>query len=75
MPPLPSAIPENTAVRTFLWRALHLEIDAPPRMFEYKIGCPKSPDWGMSMLLAQSQNTATNPAREILCFQPSPFND
>lgn len=26
--------PDNTAVRTALWRALHLEVDAPPHVFE-----------------------------------------
>jgi methyltransferase (TIGR00027 family) len=32
------AMPDNTAVRTALWRALHLEIDAPPHVFEDEIG-------------------------------------
>jgi len=30
--------PENTAVRVALWRALHVEIDAPPHVFEDEIG-------------------------------------
>lgn len=30
--------PENTAVRVALWRALHLEADAPPHVFEDNIG-------------------------------------
>ncbi|WHZ11063.1 MAG: O-methyltransferase [Burkholderiaceae bacterium] len=30
--------PDNTAVRTALWRALHLEIDAPPHVFEDVVG-------------------------------------
>ena len=30
--------PDNTAVRTALWRALHLEIDAPPHVFEDAVG-------------------------------------
>jgi methyltransferase (TIGR00027 family) len=30
--------PDNTAVRTALWRALHLEVDAPPHVFEDPIG-------------------------------------
>lgn len=30
--------PDNSAVRTALWRALHLEIDAPPHVFEDRIG-------------------------------------
>jgi len=30
--------PENTAVRVALWRALHLEADAPPHVFEDDIG-------------------------------------
>jgi methyltransferase (TIGR00027 family) len=30
--------PDNTAVRTALWRALHLELDAPPHVFEDEVG-------------------------------------
>ncbi|MBI1176896.1 SAM-dependent methyltransferase [bacterium] len=30
--------PDNTAVRTALWRALHLEIDDPPHVFEDEVG-------------------------------------
>lgn len=32
------AQPDNTAVRTALWRALHLEVDSPPHVFEDKLG-------------------------------------
>jgi methyltransferase (TIGR00027 family) len=32
------AVPDNTAVRTALWRALHLEVDSPPYVFEDKVG-------------------------------------
>jgi len=28
------AVPDNTAVRTALWRALHLEVVSPPHVFE-----------------------------------------
>jgi hypothetical protein len=28
-----AAVPDNTAVRTALWRALHVEIDPPPHVF------------------------------------------
>ena len=38
MPENPPALPDNTAVRTALWRALHLEIDSPPHVFEDRIG-------------------------------------
>ena len=31
-------VPENTAVRVALWRALHLEVDAPPHVFEDDVG-------------------------------------
>src|SRR5689334_2002034 len=31
-------VPDNTAVRTALWRALHVEVDAPPHVFEDKVG-------------------------------------
>lgn len=29
---------DNTAVRTALWRALHLEVDPPPHVFEDRVG-------------------------------------
>jgi methyltransferase (TIGR00027 family) len=32
------AAPDNTAVRTALWRALHVEVDSPPHVFEDEIG-------------------------------------
>jgi methyltransferase (TIGR00027 family) len=38
MPDKPAAAPDNTAVRTALWRALHLEVDAPPHVFEDTVG-------------------------------------
>ncbi|HTB61811.1 MAG TPA: class I SAM-dependent methyltransferase [Polyangia bacterium] len=39
--------PENTAVRVALWRALHLEVDAPPHVFEDKVGLElAAPDEG-----------------------------
>jgi methyltransferase (TIGR00027 family) len=31
-------IPDNTAVRVALWRALHLQVDAPPHIFEDEMG-------------------------------------
>jgi O-methyltransferase involved in polyketide biosynthesis len=30
--------PDSTAVRVALWRALHVEVDAPPHVFEDEIG-------------------------------------
>jgi methyltransferase (TIGR00027 family) len=33
-----TATPDSTAVRTALWRALHLEVDAPPHVLEDPIG-------------------------------------
>jgi methyltransferase (TIGR00027 family) len=30
--------PDNTAVRTALWRALHVEVDSPPHVFEDEVG-------------------------------------
>jgi methyltransferase (TIGR00027 family) len=33
-----TATPDSTAVRTALWRALHLEVDAPPHLLEDQIG-------------------------------------
>jgi methyltransferase (TIGR00027 family) len=40
--------PDSTAVRTALWRALHLEIDAPPHILEDRVGlqlAAPDPDW------------------------------
>jgi methyltransferase (TIGR00027 family) len=40
--------PDSTAVRTALWRALHLEIDAPPHVLDDRIGlqlAAPDPDW------------------------------
>src|SRR6185312_17107464 len=34
----PEVAPDNTAVRVALWRALHLEADAPPHVFVDTIG-------------------------------------
>jgi methyltransferase (TIGR00027 family) len=33
-----TSVPDNTAVRVALWRALHLEVDAPPPVFDDSIG-------------------------------------
>lgn len=38
MPEKQVATPDNTAVRTALWRALHLEVDSPPHVFKDGIG-------------------------------------
>jgi methyltransferase (TIGR00027 family) len=39
--------PDNTAVRTALWRALHMEADAPPHVFEDALGLQlAAPDEG-----------------------------
>ena len=38
MPDRPEAAPDNTAVRTALWRALHLKVDSPPHVFEDEVG-------------------------------------
>jgi methyltransferase (TIGR00027 family) len=47
MPDPPLAVPDNTAVRTALWRALHLEVDAPPHVFEDDVGLKLvAPDGG-----------------------------
>jgi len=34
----PDVEPDNTAVRVALWRALHLEVDPPPHVFEDRAG-------------------------------------
>ncbi|GAA2337368.1 class I SAM-dependent methyltransferase [Streptomyces cuspidosporus] len=34
----PTGAPDNTAVRTALWRALHREVDPPPHVIEDEIG-------------------------------------
>ena len=38
MPDKLAPAPDNTAVRTALWRALHVEFDAPPHVFEDIVG-------------------------------------
>lgn len=38
MPDVPPAEPDQTAVRTALWRALHVESDPPPHVFEDTLG-------------------------------------
>ena len=50
--------PDNTAVRTALWRALHVEADAPPHVFEdmatmgvYEIDRPTSQVWKRQRLM------------------------
>jgi methyltransferase (TIGR00027 family) len=32
------AVPDSTAVRVALWRALHVQVDSPPHVFEDEIG-------------------------------------
>src|SRR6476660_3735102 len=34
----PAGVPDNTAVRTALWRALHVEIDPPPHVLDDRLG-------------------------------------
>ncbi|HET6340069.1 MAG TPA: class I SAM-dependent methyltransferase [Polyangiales bacterium] len=47
MPDEEVAAPDNTAVRVALWRALHLEVDSPPHVFEDKVGLQlAAPDEG-----------------------------
>lgn len=42
-----AAEPDYTAVRVALWRALHLEVDSPPHLFEDDIGLKlAAPDEG-----------------------------
>ena len=38
MPDDPIPMPDNTAVRTALWRALHVLADPPPHVFDDTIG-------------------------------------
>jgi len=38
VPAPPTAGPDGTAVRVALWRATHVEVDAPPHVFEDEIG-------------------------------------
>jgi methyltransferase (TIGR00027 family) len=47
MPDQPTAAPDSTAVRVALWRALHVEVDAPPHVLEDTIGLKlAAPDEG-----------------------------
>jgi methyltransferase (TIGR00027 family) len=38
MPEKPNAAPDSTAVRVALWRALHVQVDPPPHVFEDEVG-------------------------------------
>lgn len=43
----PSSAPDDTAVRVALWRALHVEVDAPPHVLEDQVGLKlAAPDEG-----------------------------
>src|SRR5512139_3215547 len=33
-----AAVPDNTAMRVALWRALHVEVDSPPHVFNDEVG-------------------------------------
>jgi len=47
MPDKQRVAPDNTAVRTALWRALHLEVDSPPHVFKDDVGLKlAAPDAG-----------------------------
>jgi methyltransferase (TIGR00027 family) len=47
MPDTHSIAPDNTAVRTALWRALHVQADPPPHVFEDEVGLKlAAPDAG-----------------------------
>lgn len=47
MPDHPKPAPDSTAVRVALWRALHVELDAPPHVLEDPIGLQlAAPDEG-----------------------------
>src|SRR5579883_2667161 len=47
MPDQPTAAPDSTAVRVALWRALHVQVDAPPHVLEDEIGLKlAAPDEG-----------------------------
>ena len=38
MAPQRTEVPDNTAVRVALWRAMHVQVDAPPHVLEDEIG-------------------------------------
>src|SRR5437016_13827622 len=47
MPEKSKAGPDSTAVRVALWRALHVEVDPPPHVFEDEVGLQlAAPDEG-----------------------------
>jgi methyltransferase (TIGR00027 family) len=48
MPDKGAEVPDSTAVRVALWRALHLEVDPPPHVFEDEVGlrlAAPDPEW------------------------------
>ena len=58
MPDKPVPTPDSTAVRTALWRALHLEVDSPPHVFEDQVGLKlAAPDEGWRNRLDMSAFT------------------
>ena len=38
MPDQPTAAPDSTAVRTALWRAMHVQVDPPPHVLQDELG-------------------------------------
>jgi len=58
LPDKPVPTPDSTAVRTALWRALHLEVDSPPHVFEDQVGLKlAAPDEGWRNRLDMSAFT------------------
>ena len=89
MPEKSRAEPDSTAVRVALWRALHLEIDAPPRVFEDEIGLRLAapderwrsrPDISSSTrplrasILARAGSQRTAPLRPVIGPDRTPVN-
>ena len=58
---------DYTAVRVALWRALHLQVDPPPHVFEDEVGSSEPPSYSLSAspkeYLTYSENAQQNTTR------------
>jgi hypothetical protein len=50
------ALPDSTAVRVALWRAMHMQVDRPPHVLEDEIGLPSRQDVGTKWRMERSLN-------------------
>ena len=62
----PVAEPDSTAVRVALWRALHVEVDSPPHVFEDEVGLKlAAPDEGWRRVMSLNIDAQFFISREV----------